>query len=59
MPGVKNIAYQPAIFAEVQAIALAGNDPRGILTSVLKHRQGLVQLLVDLPSRYDSGYATH
>ena len=41
--GAKDIPNQPSVFAQVEFVALAGDDPRRILAAVLEHKERVVE----------------
>ena len=57
--GMEDISHQTAAFAQVKLLPLAGDDARCILTTVLKHRQGFIKLLIHFLIGDDTGNATH
>ena len=59
VPGMEDIADQPAPLSKMEAITLAGDDTGSILPPVLEDRQGLIEFLIDFLSRNDTGNATH
>ena len=46
MSGRKYIPYQTIILAQEYLAAVAGDNPRSILATVLYHHQAVVQLLI-------------
>ena len=57
--GAKDIAHQTGILAQVELVALGRDDPRGILTAMLKHQQGVIEGLVDGALAHDANDAAH
>ena len=59
MAGVKHIAHQAVVLAQVKPPVGAGDDPRGILSAVLQHRQCIVDRLIDRRAADDTDDSAH
>jgi hypothetical protein len=59
MPRVEHVTHQTIIFAQIQTLAVAGDNPCRILAAVLKYCQPVVQGLIDAIARYDADDSTH
>ena len=57
--GVKDIAHQPVVFAQIQLAAVTGDHAGGVLAAVLEHGQAVVNGLVDRLPGHDTDYAAH
>ena len=44
---MKNIPHQTVAFAQMQLLTITGDDPGGVLPTMLKDRQRIVELMID------------
>ena len=57
--GVEDVPGQPRVLAQVELVALAGDDARRVLTPVLEDQQGVVKGLVDRTLTDDTDDTAH
>jgi hypothetical protein len=55
----EDIAHQPVVLAQMQAITICRDDARSILTAMLEHSEGVKQLLVHRGFGNDAGDTAH
>ncbi len=56
---MKDVADEAVALAEMHAVAVAGDHSRCVLTAVLKHRESVVELLIDALRANDPNYSAH
>ena len=56
---LEHIAHQALALAHEQLAVGDGRDARGVLAAMLKHRQRVIDPLIDSAGSDDSGYAAH
>src|SRR5690606_37455665 len=56
---LEHIAHQTGVLAQKELTFMTGHDARGILSAVLQHDQGIVDLLVDRRMPDDSDDSAH
>ena len=59
MASADHIPHQAVVLAQEKPILMAGDDPRGVLTTMLKYRQGIEQHLIDGAVGDDSDDSAH
>ena len=59
VPLLEYVAHQAVVLALMKLVAIAGGDPRGILATVLQHRQGVVQRLIYAGPTNEADNAAH
>ena len=59
MAGMKDIAHQPVVLAQIQLAAVTGDHAGRILAAMLEHGQAVVDGLVDRLLGHDTDYAAH
>jgi hypothetical protein len=56
---LKDVADQAVAFAQLKFRTVTGHDPRRILTSVLEHRQRIIEFVIDVLMTDYSNDAAH
>lgn len=56
---LKDIAHQAIAFPQMQLVPLTGDHARGILATMLQHRQRIVELLINRLVSYETDYPAH
>jgi hypothetical protein len=59
VPLLKYVSDQSVVLALMELVTVAGDDPRGVLTAVLEHRQGVVQRLIYVGLSNEADNAAH
>jgi hypothetical protein len=56
---LEHVAHEPVVLAQEELALVGGHDPRRVLAAVLKHRQRVIDLLVDGTETDDADDAAH
>ncbi len=59
MAGMKHIAHQTVVLAQVQTAVFTGHDARRILAAVLQYRQAVIQSLIHRVLSHNANDSTH
>ena len=55
----EDVAHLARALEHVEAVAMHGGDPRGVLAAMLQQQQGVVQQLIDRTGRNDTDNSAH
>src|SRR3989338_987752 len=59
MAGLEYVLHQPVALVHVKGTAIACDNPRSILPTMLQHQQTVIKLLVDRVLAYNADNSTH